>query len=195
MPRLFFLFLSFLIPPTCLYWGTLPYSYRYHSLIFLSFLMVVYAALYQKFTWQDLGFRYDTLPKSLFWNGLWAISIVIFVLSANHFGKIRNLEPPNWSYFFIFYVFVSSPMQEFLYRSIIFAELKYNSIQNKWLIIGISALNFSYLHIFYHDFITLIVSFMMGVVWGSIYFKYPNFWGVALSHAVIGAVSIFVGLI
>jgi membrane protease YdiL (CAAX protease family) len=35
----------------------------------------------------------------------------------------------------------------------------------------------------------------MGIVWGMIYYKHPNFWGVTISHAVLGIVSIATGLI
>jgi uncharacterized protein len=95
----------------------------------------------------------------------------------------------------VFYVFVSSPAQEFLYRSIVFAEIGASPIRNTALIVVVSALNFSFLHLLYHDVLTLFVTFIMGSIWGIIYVKYPNFWGVSLSHAVVGAVSIFVGLI
>lgn len=46
-----------------------------------------------------------------------------------------------------------------------------------------------------YDVITLLVTLVMGLIWGAIYYQYPNFWGTAFSHAVLGATSIFVGLI
>jgi len=58
-----------------------------------------------------------------------------------------------------------------------------------------SAVTYSFLHLFYNDLITIMVTFVAGLLWGWIYHKYPNFWGVALSHSVLGAVSIMVGLI
>jgi uncharacterized protein len=174
--------------------GIIPYAYRFHCLILLSFLMILYAR-YRKFTLKDLGFRYDTLQKSLFWNGVLSLFIVIVMLLAYHFNLIRTATIPDWSWFFVFYIFVSSPAQEFLYRSIVFAEIGTSPIRNTAATVLISALNFSFLHLLYHDALTLFVTFLMGSIWGVIYVKYPNFWGVALSHAVVGAVSIFVGLI
>jgi uncharacterized protein len=174
--------------------GIIPYAYRFHCLILLCFLMILYAR-YRKFTLKDLGFRYDTLQKSLFWNSVLSLFIVTAILLAYHFNLIRTATIPDWSWFFLFYIFISSPAQEFLYRSIVFAELAASPIRNTTATVLISALNFSLLHLLYHDVLTLFVTFIMGSVWGIIYVKYPNFWGVALSHAVVGTVSIFVGLI
>jgi membrane protease YdiL (CAAX protease family) len=41
----------------------------------------------------------------------------------------------------------------------------------------------------------LVATLLMGVVWGCIYYKYPNFWGVTISHALLGAVAITAGMI
>ena len=35
----------------------------------------------------------------------------------------------------------------------------------------------------------------IGLVWGALYRRYPNLWGVILSHAVLGLISILVGVI
>lgn len=58
-----------------------------------------------------------------------------------------------------------------------------------------SAVTYRCLYIFYNDLITLLVTFVAGLLWGWIYHRYPNFWGIAFSHSVLGAVSIMVGLI
>lgn len=76
-----------------------------------------------------------------------------------------------------------------------FAELNRSGVSRSLWQILISAITYSLMHVFYNDLITLGVTLLMGVVWGMIYRKHPNFWGVALSHAVLGVVSILVGII
>ena len=68
-------------------------------------------------------------------------------------------------------------------------------IKNPPLQVGLSAVTYCFLHIIYQDWITLAVTLFMGIVWGVIYYKRPNFWGVATSHAIVGVVSIATGII
>jgi len=35
----------------------------------------------------------------------------------------------------------------------------------------------------------------MGLIWSIIYHKYPNFWGVTLSHAMLGTAAFALGVI
>jgi membrane protease YdiL (CAAX protease family) len=110
-------------------------------------------------------------------------------------GIIREPTIPGWKLFFVYYVFISGPSQEFLFRSNFFALMRRENIGGPVLQIIASAVTYSFLHIFYNDLITLLVTFAAGLVWGWIYHRYPNFWGVAFSHSVLGAASIMVGLI
>lgn len=160
----------------------------------MALLMVIYAYL-RKFTLRELGFRTDTLRGSFFWNGILSVVLLIVMLVGYKAGLIRKPTVPSWNLFFIFYVFVSSPSQEFLFRSNLFAELNRSGITTAIWQIVITAITYSFMHVFYNDAITLGVTLFMGVVWGLIYRKYPNFWGVAFSHAVLGVVSILVGII
>lgn len=192
--RLTLFFGLYALPVTLLCLGIFPYQYRVRLILLLAILMVAYCVK-QKYSWQELGFRTDNLKPALFWNGLLAFVVVTGILGAYYFKLFRILEAPEWQLFYLFYVFVSSPVQEFLYRSVAFATLKRNQVTAAPALIGLTAMNYSYLHVFYYDVLTLIVTLIMGICWGIIYYRYPNFWGTAFSHAILGAVSIFVGLI
>ena len=192
----FILLLVFIyyVPPTLLWLGAIPFSYRFYTLVILAGIMIGLAYL-RGFSLHDLGFRKDTLKPSLLWNGGLSLVFVAIMYAAYTAGWIRKPTVPDWNLFFVFYVFISSPSQEFLFRSTLFAEMRRVGITRlPWLIL-ISAVTYCFLHVFYRDPLTLGVTLFMGIVWGLIYNKYPNFWGVALSHAVLGVVSILVGII
>ena len=144
---------------------------------------------------KELGFRTDTLKGSLFLNALISLFLMTFMLLSFQAGLIREPTPPAWGLFFTYYVFISSPSQEFLFRSNLFTLMRRGEIGQPVLQILVSAVTFSFMHVFYKDLPTLIVTFIIGLLWGSIYYKYPNFWGVALSHAVVGAVAVKVGVV
>lgn len=97
--------------------------------------------------------------------------------------------------FFVYYLIISSTSQEFLFRSTLFALMNKAHISRAMVQILVSAVTYSFVHIFYRGMITLVATFVIGLLWGWIYYKYPNFWGAALSHALVGATSIKTGLI
>jgi membrane protease YdiL (CAAX protease family) len=191
---LLLLLFVYYLPPILLWLRIIPFALRFHILVAMTLMVAIYAYI-RKFSWNELGFRKDTFRGALLWNGFLSLVLVTIMLLAFQAGWIRKPTVPSWSLFFVFYVFVSSPCQEFLFRSTMFAELNRSGIVGGIWQVLISAVTYSFMHVFYNDLITLGVTLFMGVIWGIIYRKYPNFWGVALSHAVLGVVSILVGII
>jgi hypothetical protein len=187
-------FVACVLPTTLLWLGIIPYSLRFWLLMILSFAMVFYA-VWRQFSLADLGIRTDNLRPALKWNMLFTTLLVaaMAIAYSNGFVRFEGQNQLNW--FFLFYIVLSSPAQEFIYRSLIFAELKHHRFASPVAIVILSALNFSYLHVFYNDWITLLVTLFMGVIWGIIYHHHPNWLSVSLSHALLGASAIFIGLI
>lgn len=144
---------------------------------------------------EELGIRRDTLKGSFALNAIAALLLVTFIYITFKAGFIRTPTPPGWKLFFAYYLLISSPSQEFLYRSNFFALARRSGFGGAWLQVVASAITYSFLHIIYKDAITLSATFAAGLLWGWIYHKYPNFWGVAFSHAALGTVAILVGLI
>ena len=162
-------------------------------LVVLTVMMIVYS-FSRKFSLTELGFNTKYLKGSLILNGIYSAITVMGLLLFYKFNLIRKPVPPDYNWFFIYYVFVSCPCQEFLYRSLVYAELKQRNISDNYFIL-ISAVNYAFLHAFYHDWITIAAAFVSGIIWGFIYKKYPNFFGVALSHALLGVISLLIGLV
>ncbi len=188
-----FLAMGYYLPVVLIWTGVIPFAFRFHVLVGMTLMMAVYA-------WScrmraaELGFRLDTLPGSLRLNGLLSTLFILILLVAYFAGGLREPTVPSWALFFVFYIFISGPAQEFLYRGLLFAQLERAGVNPFWALV-VSAVTYSFLHVFYNDVITVAVTLFMGFVWGLIYQRYPNWYGVAISHSVLGAVSIAVGLV
>lgn len=181
-------------PVTLIWMGVIPFRYRFAVMFCILAIIVAYVWL-RKLNWSDLGFRRDTLKKSLMWNfgtSLLFLSLLYWLHDAGLIGK----ETINfWPLFFILYVLILTPAQEFFFRSILFAEMGNFRKKRHWSIIILSSLSFCFLHIIYQHPVMMLVTFFMGFIWSVIYYKYPNFWGVTLSHAMLGTAAFSLGLI
>jgi hypothetical protein len=196
-PRAFFVLtvvLIYILPVLFLLAGIIPFAYRFHTLLISSFIIGLLALL-QGYSLKDLGIKNDVFIPSIKWNIVLLILLAIPMLIICMAGAIRQPDIPEWAWFFVFYVLVSSPIQEFAFRGFLFAIMRHAGIMNSAYLILNSALIYCIAHIFYQDILTTVVTFVMGIIWGYLYYKYPNIWGVSLSHAVLGALAILVGII
>lgn len=189
-----FLCTFFYLPVFLLWTGIIPFRFRF-TVTFCAVIGMISYTLVRKLDWTGLGFRRDTLKRSLLWNcgTTFLFLVILFFLQSS--GLIVKGTTPFWPVFYIVYILVLSPVQEFFFRSILFAELKLIRPRSPWFIIMLSSLSFCFLHIIYRCPFTMFATLFMGIVWGIIYYRYPNFWGVTFSHAVLGAAAIAVGLI
>ena len=144
---------------------------------------------------RELGFRKDTLKGSLLLHTVTSTLLAVCMYLTYSAGLIRTPTIPSWKLFFVYYLFISSPSQEFLFRSNFFALMRRSRFSGLALQIVASAITYSFLHIIYKDALILLTTFVIGLLWGWIYHKYPNFWGAAFSHAVLGTLSILFGII
>ena len=189
-----YILVAFYTPVTLIWLGVVPFRYRFF-LAFIVMTLTIFYILKRKFAWAELGFRRDTLKESLKWN-LGASSFFLVLLYVlHHTGWIELTQVRLWPLFLLFYILVLTPAQELFFRSILFAEMKEGRARNPLSIIAFSSLSYGFLHVIYQNPAMLIATLLMGVVWGCIYYKYPNFWGVTLSHALLGAVVISAGMI
>ena len=188
------LIILYYLPPLLLLLGWLQFEWRFRILALMTCTMIAYDWR-RGLSLKELGFRTDTLKGSLFLNALLSLLLISIMFLLFNTGGIREPTPPAWGLFFAHYVFISSPSQEFLFRSNLFALMRRSNIKGPVLQVVVSAVTFSFMHVLYKDLPTLIVTLAIGLLWGSIYYKYPNFWGVALSHALVGAVAVKVGVV
>jgi hypothetical protein len=189
-----FLALVYIVPPLLILVQAVPFSFRFLMLLITTVMVFAYV-IWKGNSLSALGFRTDTLKGSLVYNLLITLLVLIAIAVLHLLGLIRDPTIPQWRWFFIFYVLLSCPAQEFLFRSALFAEMDRAGITGRVWQITISSLAYCFLHVIYRDAITLCVSLLIGIVWGVGYYASRNFWGVTISHCILGTVSIFVGLI
>ncbi len=202
---LFVILVLFKIPPTVFFFmaASVPESARpgvqaiaRQFLPAFALLMFLYAALMQKFdSREELGLQKCTMEQVRVMFALTFIcvaAIMIFrpILEAH---TTPDLEEKSIAYYQN-YLGLSCPAQEFLYRGLIFAELLRRGV-GKYPFIVISSLNFMYLHIFYMEPMILLLTFLVGILWGWFFWKYRNLWLCMVSHMIIGVPTIVLGFV
>ena len=126
------------------------------------------------------------------------ISIVTFILIITGIilssFKISRFQPSETLSFYLFYIFISSPIQEFLYRGALTSILQQINFRKSSIIL-ISSILYSLAHLGYKDFITCILTFLIGLLWHQKYLKTKNLTGVTISHVILGVITILIGII
>ena len=141
---------------------------------------------------KELGITKQNLWKSIKRNLILIVLCVILILIFKLL-HVDKYNPNETLYFYIFYIFVSCPIQEFLYRGV-FGYFDMNSKYN-YLWIILSSLCYSFVHIIYKDVLTCVLTFIIGIIWYMFYKKDKNLCGVTLSHMVLGVATIVLGII
>ncbi len=120
------------------------------------------------------------------------ILIVIGIILSSF--KISRFQPSETLSFYLFYIFISSPIQEFLYRGALTSILQQINFRKSSIIL-ISSILYSLAHLGYKDLITCTLTFLIGLLWHQKYLKTKNLTGVTISHAILGVITIFIGII
>jgi uncharacterized protein len=193
--RFFLLLLINCYLPILLIWsGVIPFAYRFYVLavVLTSFLVF---GLRQGYRFRDLGYTLDKFGDALRWNLLVCAFGGIGLYLTYRTGVFM---PREYSYSlacFLFYIFILAPVQELIFRGILFAEMKRCQIVDPKAILLISTTTFSFLHIIYNHPPLLLITFISGFIWGMSYLRWPSLWGVSLSHSLLGALAMFLGVL
>ncbi len=169
-------------------------SFKYKFVVMVVFAIVSYILLRMiGVKNQELGISFDNLWLSI--KTVLPITIIFAILAILFYALgWSRFEPTETFGFYLFYVFISSPVQEFLYRGM---TTYFGQVFNLpiWMVIIVASLLYSFVHIIYKDYALVISTFLLGLIWHYLYFKTNNLAGVAFSHAVVGVLTIFLGLI
>lgn len=187
------LLLLFFLPAALIAAGFIPFTFRL-PLLLLSFCLTVLYSVYRGFTLGELGIRADNLGKSLMVNIVLTLLFSALLGLLFYFELIPGPFYPALTVFFPFYLLLSSPMQEFLFRGFVFAEMRAAGVRSAWMLVLFSAFSFSFIHIIYGDWLTLALTFGIGLLWAGIYYWIPNLAGVSLFHGVVGLLAVLAGV-
>ena len=178
--------------PVLILLGVIAYDLKFYALtIGGAFTYAVFRVL--GFTNQELGITLKGAGRSLLRVLPVTIVLVIIALILLFTGNTRFNPTENWA-FYIFYILISCPVQEFLYRGAltVFGDsLKFPM----WGTLILTSVLYSFVHIIYLDTLTLAFTLAMGVIWFIAYNKARSLVGVSVSHAILGVVTIVAGII
>jgi membrane protease YdiL (CAAX protease family) len=184
---------AFILPVLLICLDLIPFSWRFYLLVLAAVAILALARLY-RFSLVELGFTKQHLGTSLKAIALPTLASALLMLI---YYIIQGPRIDNSAYkwtFYIFFVGVSSPVQEFLYRGFLFSIFARAKLNN-WSQILFSALLYSFVHLIYRDLPTLLSTFIIGMFWGYHYAKYRNLYSIIISHSLLGAIAILIGLV
>ena len=188
--RKLFIIINFLylaIPLLILFF---PILFRYKFYILVSFGIIIYFLIKaNNISNDEIGITKNNIFKS-FINNLPIISVSIFIIILMRILNLNKFTPNENIYFYLFYIFISCPIQEFLYRGV------YGYFDNgKNNILFLSSFMYSFVHIIYRDLLTNVLTFIIGLIWFSLYRRDKNLLGTSVSHCVLGILTILLGIV
>jgi membrane protease YdiL (CAAX protease family) len=151
------------------------------------------SAILKRTPLNQIGFNRHNLIPAL--KDILPITLICAVLSILYYhfygARIDNSGIPV--HFYIFYILISAPLQEFLYRSYIFYILLEVKLSHYFLIV--SSVLYALAHVIYNDIPTVVMSLVVGIYWSYHYERFKNLYSIAFSHIVLGIVAIATGIL
>lgn len=185
--------IAFAIPialiPVAILFNFISYTNRMYALTLVGVICVIYTMTFVAGP-KEIGLSFEGIVPSLAYSLSLTIVIVIASQVVLKEGRINNTSIDI--YFYIFYVFVSCPLQEIVFRGCVKAiygresEIQY---------IIVSALLYGFIHVIYKDVITLFGASLIGGVLALISFRTGNLAGPILAHMIFGVYTIRKGFI
>lgn len=182
---------SYIVIPICILLFDYLFNIKFIILTIIGLLIFLLFKLF-KIPNYYLGITKDNLITSIKRNILLITILIIIILIAKLFSFDRYSPNENMM-FYVFYIFISCPIQEFLYRGVFgyFEKI----INSKWLWTVVSSVCYAFVHIIYKDYLTCVFTFILGIIWYQLYRKDYNLCGVVLSHIILGILTISLGII
>ena len=188
---LIFIVVLYIVIPILILNNKFLYDIKFYLLTVIGLIVFLFMKLY-KVSNKELGITKNNYYSSIKRNFVLILICLIAIIILKLF-HIDKYNPNETIVFYIFYILISCPMQEFLYRGV-FGYFDINSKYN-YLWIVLSSFCYSFMHIIYKDILTCVLTFFVGVIWYLLYKKDYNLCGVILSHIVLGIFTIALGIV
>lgn len=183
----------YILPVLLLFSGWCSFAWRFAILILINIIVILITRLYS-FTLEELGITRNNLGKSI---KAIALPTLVFSLLMLINYLIYGVRIDNSAYgllFYLFFVIISSPLQEFLYRGFLFGIFNRAKFPDRLKIL-LSTLLYSFVHLIYRDIPTLLLTLLIGLFWSWHYNRFGNLYSVIISHSILGAIAILIGLV
>jgi len=185
------IFYLFLIPIMLLYYKIIPSSWRILSLVIIT-ILIYGIARYEKWNKTDFGIRSN-------WKENFLPYFIFTILGVGLLFLVEDLEIGRpmlswWTNIKFLLLFIPlSISQEILFRGVLMNMLR-RVFSNKWFIIILNASIFSLMHIIYlNALFTLSLTFIAGIGFAWIYYKYPNLVLISISHTILNFTGMILG--
>lgn len=179
------------IPVGLLVLNVIPLNLRGGVLGVVVLITLVLAFIQKLSPKNDLGIRTDNFKKSLL---PYAVFTIIGIVSLFVLASLLNKHvlPQWWTYPHLQWAFLPiSVAQEFVFRA--FLQTKIQRVINPFLAIFIIALMYSGIHLLWKDPLIMGMTFVAGLGWGYLWYKYPNFYLLSISHTILNFLAIYLG--
>ena len=182
----------YFMPPILICIGIIPWNMKFAALVVGVVAMYIVMRILGN-THSDIGITRQCTIYSL--KTVLPITIALIIAA----GLFLLLEKPRFSPtegigFYVFYILISCPAQELLFRGILSRILQELRL-HRTLELGLAAILFGYVHIIYGDMLTVVVMSIVGLFWYQAYQRSSNIIGVTISHVVLGVMTIALGII
>lgn len=193
-----FMFFFYLIPVALMYFEIFPFG-SHNVIIPLMGLLILAYTIEKGMSFSDLGLLRSHKLRGL--GTTISVTAVLFTLLV--IGSRLGLIPESLKgekttvWFMLYYVLISAPIQEFIFRAVMHHEFELIAGKHgrQRLRIVLSALVFALAHSFFHSWSILLGTFVLGLIWSSLYLKYKNLWPIALSHGLLGISAMLLGIL
>lgn len=182
----------YLMLPILICIGVIPWNIKFAALVVGAVMMYIVMRILGN-THSDIGITRQRTSYSL--KTVLPITIAL-IIAAGLFLLLKKprFSPTEGIGFYVFYVLISCPAQELLFRGILgrmLQELRLHRV----LELGVAATLFGYAHIIYGDMLTVVIMSIVGLFWYRAYQRSSNIIGVTISHVVFGVMTIALGII
>jgi membrane protease YdiL (CAAX protease family) len=184
----------YITPTLLLYYGIIPGHFR--LVMLFSIALLLYGIIkHAKWTYSDIGIQKglmkDIIPYTIFT----LVGIAFLFLIAYLAPKVAEKRIYLWweNLRFLILFIPISVLQEIVFRGILM-HLLVKAFKNPIFIIILNASLFALIHIIYlNSIIVLPLTFLGGIAFAWIYYKYPNLILVSLSHTVLNFTAMILG--
>lgn len=181
----------YIIPVLLLYFKVLPGNFRF--LMLFGVALLLYGIIKSShWTYSDLGinrnFMKDIIPYSLFTIGgvLFLIWLAQIVPHKPFLGWWENAK-------FLLLFIPISVLQEIIFRGVLMNMLR-RAFSSPIFIIGLNACVFALMHVIYlNATFVLPMTFIAGVGFAWMYYKYENLPLISISHTILNFVAMILG--
>lgn len=183
----------------------IPISFVFNYVIWIKLGVGLLGFLYVVFVLLVVEKNKFKISQTINWSSFWRTTIIKFFVIALLTGLLvyftnKSLlfyvvlnKPLLWFFILFIYSFLSVYPQELIYRTLYFQRYA-DLFKSKYLLIVTNALVFSLAHIFFRNYLVMLMTFIGGVLFAITYYRTQSTLLVSIEHAIYGCWLFTVGM-